>query len=231
MKSESIFTGFTDEAFKFFAELEENNYRPWFTERKHIYENEILNPLKALAVALTPSFYEIDSQMDFRPEKMLSRIYRDIRFSKDKSPYKNHMWVMFQRPFMKASDDWASFPGYYIEIGKDGINLGMGLFQAKSKIMAIYRDKVEYDQSYFRDITESLITTDGFTLGGEEYKRTINKNLSEYYQTWIQKKGIHLYKNIPLSNKTLYSNELIVYLENQFAPLHRFYDFLVDVCD
>lgn len=133
MKSEGIFAGFTPETFQFFAELEENNYKPWFDEHKHIYETEVLQPLKALAVALTPSFYEVDPEMDFRPNKMISRIYRDIRFSKDKTPYKNHMWVSFQRPFVKTTDDWTSFPGYYMEIGKEGINLGMGMFQAKKE--------------------------------------------------------------------------------------------------
>lgn len=230
MATESIFKGFTPETFQFFADLKENNYKPWFDEHKHIYETEVLYPLKALAVALTPAFYEIDPEMDFRPNKMISRIYRDIRFSKDKTPYKSHMWLSFQRPFVKTTDDWTSFPGYYMEIGEEGVNFGMGMFQAKKRIMDVFRDKVEYEQSHFRNITEGLINDNGFILGGEEYKRPIINNLSAYYQPWIQRKGIYLHKNIPIGD-ILYSDKFVLYMEKQFSPLHSLYEFFVDVCD
>ena len=230
MKTEGIFKGFSPETFQFFADLEENNYKPWFDEHKHIYESKVFQPLKALAAALTPSFYEVDSQMEFLPNKMISRIYRDIRFSHDKAPYKNHMWIMFQRPFTKTTDEWTSFPGYYMEIGKEGINFGMGMFQAKKKIMDIYRNKVEYEQSHFRNITEGLINEQEFILGGEKYKRPIKNDLSAYFQPWIQRKGVYLHKHI-LVEKILYSEDFIRYMEKEFLPLHSLYEFFVDVCD
>lgn len=230
MKTESKFTGFSRKTFDFFTELEENNCKPWFEEHKYIYEAEVLKPLKAFTQSLTPSFYELDPQMDFRPNKMVSRIYRDIRFSHDKTPYKKHMWIAFQRPFVKTTDEWASFPGYFLEIGKEGTNYGMGMFQAKKKIMDAYREKIEYEQDYFREITEDLITKHGYVLGGEEYKRPVKNDLPQYFQTWIQRKGIYVMKNLPIID-SMFSEDFVSYMEKEFSLLHPFYNFLIDVCD
>jgi uncharacterized protein (TIGR02453 family) len=230
MKTESKFTGFSPAAFRFLSDLEENNYKVWFDANKLVYESELLQPLKALAAALTPSFYEVDALMEFRPTKMISRIYRDIRFSIDKTPYKTCMWIMFQRPFMRTTDDWTSFPGYYLEISRNGAAYGMGLFQAKKKIMDIYRDQIEYDQDNFKAITENLIGKCGFEIGGEEYKRPFKNDLPDYFQPWIQRKGIYLHKQMPVG-EIFYSSEFVQCMEKEFAVLSPLYKFFVDVCD
>lgn len=224
------FNGFTEKTFWFFEELEKYNYKPWFEEHKAIYQSEVLQPLKDFAVVMTPSFYQLDPLMEFRPNKMISRIYRDIRFSPNKTPYKNHMWVMFQRPFIKQSDEWTNFPGYYMEIGKEGVNFGMGLFAGKKKVMDLYRDRIAYDPQSFREMTEGMRETHGFTLGGEEYKRPIPNELPEYFQPWIQRKGIFLTKNIP-ANKVLTATGFVSLMEKEFSYLHPLYEFLVDICD
>lgn len=230
MKETGHFTGFTPETFRFFEELEKNNCKAWFDEHKRVYETEVLRPLKALALALTPSFYEVDPQMEFRPEKMVSRIYRDIRFSHDKTPYKNHMWLAFQRPFLQMTDDWTSFPGYYIEIGKEGANLGMGLFAAKKKIMDRYREQIEYDPEHFREVVEGLREEKGFTLGGEAYKRPVKSDLPDYFQPWIQRKGIYLMKSLPPGER-FFSSAFVTLLEEEYSPLHPLYNFFADICD
>ena len=229
-QSDTKFTGFTPETFQFFNDLEENNYKPWFDEHKPVYESEVLLPLKAFAAAMTPSFYAVDPKMDLRPNKMISRIYRDIRFSKDKTPYKKQIWVMFQRPFTKATDEWTLFPGYYFEIGKGGAGYGMGLFEGKKKIMDAYREQVEYDPDYFEQITNGLLEKKGFQLGGEAYKRPLKNDLPEKLQPWIQKKGVYLYKQLPVS-EMLFSSRLIEFMEKEFSNLHPLYDFFVDICD
>lgn len=230
MKELSAFSGFTPQTFQFLKELEENNYKPWFEEHKLVYQLEVLLPLRALAAAMGPSFYQVDPQMELRPQKMLSRIYRDIRFSPDKTPYKSHMWVMFQRPFTKLSNDWASFPGYYLEIDKDGVSYGMGLFDAGKKIMDRYREQVTYDPGAFRELIDGLVEKKGFVIGGESYKRPLKSDLPEFFQPWIQRKGIYLTKRLPV-DKRLLSADFIPFLEQEFAYLHPLYDFFVDICD
>ena len=224
------FSGFSPETFQFFGELEENNCKPWFEEHKLVYELEVLQPLKALANALVPFFASVDPQMDFRPVKLISRIYRDIRFSHDKTPYKKHMWIAYQRPFHRQTTEWMSFPGFFLEIGKEGANYGMGMFEAQKKIMDRYREMVEYQPEQFRKITEGLVEKCGFTLDGEEYKRPVKSDLDAYFQPWIQRKGIWLIKNIPVGD-ALFSENLVFYLEKEFALLQALYDFFVDICE
>jgi len=225
MKSNEKFTGFTKETFDFFAGLKENNHKPWFEEHKPVYEREVLQPLKALVLAMTPAMYSIDSQMDFRSKRIISRIYRDIRFSNDKTPYKTNMWITFQR----VVQNWENFPGFYMEICADSYQYGMGLYLAKKNIMDEYRSKMEYETEHFRRTTEDLITKHNFVLGGDEYKRPINNLLPDYFQTWYQRKSIYLYKVCPIGNE-LFNEGFAKHLSDEFASLQPFYDFLVDVC-
>jgi len=226
MKEIQKFTGFTQETFNFFAGLKENNYKPWFEERRSVYEQEVLQPLKALVLAMTPAMYSIDSQMDFRSNKIISRIYRDIRFSTDKSPYKTNMWITFQR----MVPNWEGFPGFYMEITSDSYQYGMGLYMAKKNVMDYYRAKIEYEPESFRQMTEDLIVKHRFVIGGEEYKRPISNSLPDYFQTWFQRRSIYLYKICPIG-KELFDEGFAKHLSDEFTLLQAFYNFLTEVCD
>ncbi|MDR0832828.1 MAG: DUF2461 domain-containing protein [Candidatus Symbiothrix sp.] len=224
------FTGFSPKTFKFFKDLKKNNEKPWFDAHKPIYETEVLEPLKQLALSLSPFFYGIDPEMNLNPAKMVSRIYRDIRFSNDKTPYKEHMWISFQRLLPKDEDSaWASFPGFYLEIGPKGMEYGMGMFNASPTMMANFREWVQFEPSHFKEITQDLIDPNGYNLGGEVYKRLIVNQLDTYFQPWIQRKGLWLHKQLPV-NSVFYSNELVVFLEAQFNLLKPLYEFMTDVC-
>ena len=223
MKINEIFTGFTQETFSFFSDLKENNYKPWFEEHRAVYEQEVLQPLKALVHAMTPAMYSIDSQFDFRPHKIISRIYRDIRFSKDKSPYKTNMWITFQR----MVPNWERFPGYYMEISAEGYQYGMGLYMANKQTMDDYRAKIEYEQEHFRQIAEDIIVKGDFTIGGDDYKRPINNHLPDFFQTWIQRKSIYLYKICPIGIELL-DEGFVQHLFQEFTLLQPFYNFLLE---
>jgi uncharacterized protein (TIGR02453 family) len=189
-----------------------------------------LQPLKALANTLVPFFASIDPQMDFRPVKLISRIYRDIRFSHDKTPYKKHLWIAYQRPFQRQTTEWMSFPGFFVEIGKEGANYGMGMFDAQKKVMDRFREMIEYQPEQFKKITAGLVEEQGFTIEGEAYKRSLPSKLDDYFQPWIQRKGIYLVKSIP-AGEILFSENLAAYFEKEFALLHPLYDFFVDICE
>lgn len=221
------FTGFSPETFKFFNDLKEYNYKPWFDEHKPIYQEEVVQPLKALVNIMTPAMYAIDPQINMNPNKIVSRIYRDIRFSKDKTPYRTSMWISFQR----ALTDWKIFPGYYLEISEKGYQYGMGLYLPRKKEMDSFRSAIEYDPKHFREMTKDLIGKQGFILGGEEYKRPINKNdLPEYFQQWMQRKSICLYRDFPVGEE-LFSADFAQFLANEFTLLQPLYNYLVEICE
>src|SRR4051794_29643918 len=93
--SAATFAGFRPEAVEFLAELAANNDRAWFQPRKAEYEQLLKQPLEALCVALGEEFRRRKIPLQADPAKSPFRIYRDVRFAKDKSPYKTNVGASF----------------------------------------------------------------------------------------------------------------------------------------
>ena len=89
------FTGFNRDAIQFLVDLAANNDRAWFNPRKADYERLLKQPLEALCVALDERFRARGIPLEADPARSPFRIYRDVRFSKDKSPYKTHVSASF----------------------------------------------------------------------------------------------------------------------------------------
>lgn len=226
--NKQAFNGFTPQTFQFLKDLKENNYKEWFDTHKKVYETELLNPLKALFLALTPAMYAIDPDFEMRPHRAISRIYRDVRFSKDKSPYKTFMWMTFQRPVSR--EEWKDYPGYFLELNENSYTLGLGLFQPKKKVMDNFRDGVIYDAEEFQRVTQETVLDRGYTIKGEEYKRPIPNELSEYFQPWIQRKGIWIEKVKPVGEE-LYSGDIADKIAEDFTALEWLYNFMKEVSE
>ena len=128
------FAGFTREALQFLADLAANNERAWFTPRKADYERLLKHPLEALCVELAERFAERDIPLVADPAHSPFRIYRDTRFSKDKSPYK---------PYVSASFPWrGGGPGGYFSLRPGEIYLGGGLWHPEPTVLAAWRAAV-----------------------------------------------------------------------------------------
>lgn len=91
----ATFSGFRPEAIDFLAELAVNNDREWFTPRKGDYERLLKGPMEALVAALAEQLAARDIPLQADPRRSIFRIYRDTRFSKDKSPYKTNLGATF----------------------------------------------------------------------------------------------------------------------------------------
>jgi uncharacterized protein (TIGR02453 family) len=91
----AAFTGFRPEAIDFLADLAQNNERAWFQPRKDDYERLLKAPMEALVLALADRFEARSIPLEADPKRSVSRIYRDTRFAKDKSPYKRNIYARF----------------------------------------------------------------------------------------------------------------------------------------
>src|SRR5689334_14127840 len=91
----STFTGFRPEAIQFLADLAENNDRAWFQPRKAEFERLLKEPMESMIAALADAFAARGVPMLADPKRSPFRIYRDTRFSKDKSPYRTHLGATF----------------------------------------------------------------------------------------------------------------------------------------
>lgn len=119
----ATFSGFPSDTFKFFRDLAKHNDRDWFQPRKAQFERVCLEPFKALTVALDPPL----------GASKISRIYRDIRFSKDKSPYHTHLSTIVRGTYL-----WLSTKGLYI---------GNGIYMPDGPVLRKLRAAIDTDAS------------------------------------------------------------------------------------
>ena len=135
------FDGFTDETFRFLAELTANNEKTWFEANRGRYEAHYLAPALAFIEAIGPRMRaELPGEVQFeaRVNGSLFRINRDVRFSKDKTPYKNHIDMWFWQGERKG---WES-PGYYVRLLPDEIILGGGMHSFSKPGLETFRRAV-----------------------------------------------------------------------------------------
>lgn len=143
------FTGFRPEAIQFLADLAENNDRAWFTPRKAEYERLLKRPLEALCVALGDRFRERDIPLLADPARSPFRIYRDVRFSKDKSPYKTNIGASF--PW---TGEGEGRPGGYFHLSPGDIFIGGGMWHPEPARLAAFRRLVDSDPGRVRAVLE-----------------------------------------------------------------------------
>lgn len=220
---------FTTETFQFFKDIKENNNKAWFDEHKPVYDQYVYQPIKDLVTLLSPAMSSIDPEFELRPYRAVSRIYRDTRFSKDKTPYKTCMWLTFQKPVPR--EDWTSIPGYFMEITETEYTLGMGLFMPKKKTMDVFREEISYIQSEFKEHTENEVFARGYKVCGEEYKRKLPSDLDEYFQSWIQRKSVYVAKTIPVNREEVCHPDFYQVIEKDFIALEWLYKFMKEVSE
>src|SRR6059036_2882444 len=90
-----VFAGLPKEGLRFLRSLKRNNNREWFQKHKSIYETQVRQPMESLIEAMAAEFQRFAPEMVASPKVSAYRIYRDTRFSKDKSPYKTHVAASF----------------------------------------------------------------------------------------------------------------------------------------
>ena len=158
------FMGFRPEAIQFLADLAANNDRAWFTPRKAEFERLLKAPLEALCVALDERFRTRGIPLEADPTRSPFRIYRDVRFSKDKSPYKTNVSASF--PFTQGL---ASVGGYF-HLAPGSIHVGGGMWHPERAWLAAWREAV--DRSAGIDVLDdpAFVRTFG-SVGGDRLTR------------------------------------------------------------
>jgi uncharacterized protein (TIGR02453 family) len=119
------FEGFPRDGIDFMKRLKRNNNRPWFEKHKEEYGAVVKLPMQSLIVALQPQFEKFAPEFDIHPKRSLFRIYRDIRFSKDKTPYKTHVAAHF---VLRGKPKGVEGSGYYLHIEPGEVFIGGGIY-------------------------------------------------------------------------------------------------------
>ncbi|WP_435624085.1 DUF2461 domain-containing protein [Flagellimonas sp.] len=151
----------------FFKELAKNNHKEWFHANKKWYENDVKIPFLNLLDTILPTLQEWEGKIDGDSKKALFRINRDIRFSKDKSPYNTIMKAGFS-----AGGKKSELPGFYLGIDAESIHVGGGLFMISNPELKELRYHIAEHPEALLSIVERTDFVQNFgKLKGEKGKR------------------------------------------------------------
>lgn len=220
------FNGFSSTTFQFLRNLRENNRREWFELHKTEYQDHLLKPLQALATELGQFMLSIDSHIEVTPElnRTISRIYRDTRFSKDKSPYKTSHWITFKR----LRKEWKDFPAYFFEISPNSYRYGMGFYSASRETMDRLRQSIDLNSRSFLSAISFYAKQENFSIEGDEYKRPLKVAIPNELQEWYNRKNLYLVSNQQIEGNNI-DKGLISDLMHGFETIAPFYHYLCKV--
>jgi uncharacterized protein (TIGR02453 family) len=150
----SVSPHYTPDAIKFFRGLKRHNDREWFNARKAVYEREVKAPTIALAVAVNEALLRIAPENIQPPQKAMMRIYRDIRFSPDKRPYKIHQGVWWAREGLEKT----SGGGFYFDLSGEYVTIAAGAFMPeRDQLLAIRRHLEQHHEEMRRILAQNKL--------------------------------------------------------------------------
>jgi uncharacterized protein (TIGR02453 family) len=159
---------FKPDSIRFLRELRKNNNRDWFNENKSRYEHDVLDVALNFIQSMHDPLQEFAPHFTAIPKRMggsLMRVYRDTRFSKNKTPYKTNIGIQFRHE--QAKDVHA--PGYYLHIDPDEVFLGVGLWRPETAALAAIRERISTRQAEW--VRDDKAFKRHFSLGGESLSR------------------------------------------------------------
>ena len=205
-----------------------NNNREFFLENHDWYQSSVRTPCLDLASALGDAVNALDPELETRPTKVLSRINRDVRFSNDKSPYRDYLWLAFRRP----GEERRTTLGVYVDVSDDGINYGMGFYDENLPLMKAFRATLENAPAEFLEIAAEVEKE--FELHPKAYKRMKPPDaVPEPLRKWYPLRGFYVEKRISdyahMMSKTL--DEEIAEGYRRLTPLYRYFTRLTPIPD
>jgi len=161
---------FSSATFDFLDELAANNERDWFQANKHRYEDDVRRPALAFIETMAPILADIAPHFRADARKMggsLMRVYRDTRFSRDKTPYKTNIGIQFRH---EAGRD-VHAPGYYVHVSVHEVFLGAGIWHPEAEPLAKIRQHIVDRPADWLAARDDADFGRYFNLSGDSLKR------------------------------------------------------------
>ncbi|MBK9691628.1 MAG: TIGR02453 family protein [Gemmatimonadetes bacterium] len=149
------FTGFRPAALTFLRQLARHNTRPWFEAHRAAYEAEVRDPMRALVEEVDVHLAQVAPEITGDPKRSVFRIHRDVRFSRDKSPYKTHAACWFYHADAGkgvGSEAQGGGAGFYFHFAPGEFFLGAGIWMPPRPALARLREALSDDQEGFEAI-------------------------------------------------------------------------------
>jgi len=225
------FNGIGPESFQFFRELARNNHKPWFDEHRNIYETHVVGTFRSLLAALVPALLDLNPHFEIsgKTNANFSRINRDIRFSKDKTPYKSnyYLWVNDSRRSHQTDGR------LYVGLSADCLTVGFAIYGSfkpskKTVLDASFRPRFESHRSEFEKLLQGIVRKgryDTYWHRNEKGDWVQHPGLPRKDEDWQTLQAWIVRKVFPPESKALAKPSFAGKVEEIFRNLYPLYVF------
>ena len=220
---------FTARTIRFLSELAINNHREWFLGHQGEYETHVREPALRLIRDFAPRLKKISKHfvaVDRKAGGSLMRVQRDVRFAKDKTPYKTNIGIQFRHT---AGKD-VHAPGLYLHIEPSGCFLGSGLWHPEAPVLQKIRERILEKPARWRAASRNAAFRALFELGGDSQKRPPRGIDPDHplLEDLLRKDHI---ASAPLREKDAISARLPELLETSYSASRPYLKFLCDALE
>jgi uncharacterized protein (TIGR02453 family) len=200
--------------------LKDNNNRPWFESHRADWEN-LKAELQAVCGALEPFLGELDPELETNPKtgRCLGRIFRDIRFARDKSLFRESIDVLF----FSSACGRTKAPGFAVGLRADICYIGAWLGASMTGWRKRFEANIAAAPGQFERYLEENGNLGGFRLRSESYKRERVSGLPPLAREWAQRKYFYLADMVPEAETVSLGPEILGRIEGNFLRLYPLY--------
>lgn len=206
---------------EFLFENHAKDSKEWFTEHKGDYEKYVKEPFREFVLSIEPFIRKIDDKLSCDP-KRLSRIYRDARYSKGQSIFRDNAWYTFSR----TREEATTAPCFYFGVSPSGFEYGCGYYYAGTASMNALRKLILENDISFEKANNAFLSQNVFEMGGECYKKNHYPEESEEKRLWLNRRSIYFHYESK-DFKALYSKELYKTVGKDFLSIAPVYDLMM----
>lgn len=212
---------FTSGTLEFLEQLKQNNNRDWFQQKKPVYENSVKNPTKAFAIAMEGELERLTGE----PHKAkIFRINRDVRFSKDKTPYNTHAHISWT-----CRDGEAGGPAWMFGLSTEYCTLGCGNFEFSKPMLDAYRNLIAGEGGGRLTKIVGQLEKSNYRLSDPALKRVPSGFPADHPQgRFLRYKGIAVWRDLDGPNSAL-EPDLGETIINALKPMLPLWKFLSDL--
>jgi len=218
------YKGITRDALFLLADNRFRDSKAFYEEHKEEIKAKVTVPMRQLAGIIVEDLLSIDPLMNSIPTKMVSRVRRDTRYTKDKRLYRENMWIMFMRP----KHEWRGYPCMWFEVTPAGYSLGVGFYGDEPGLLQTYRKALRERPDEFINAVKKCEMT-GAMMFRNSYKRPFPgcpEGLEEYYN--LKDVGFMVCFG---ELEDLESDKIIEIMRGIYKAYTPMYKFLLDVSD
>lgn len=220
---------FTKDTFDFLEQLAANNQRSWFEENKLRYDSLVREPALDFIEEMGPVLEKFAPQFRAEPRKVggsLMRVFRDTRFSRDKTPYKTNIGIQFRHALGKD----VHAPGFYVHIATNECFLGAGCWHPDAQSLGRFRDHIVRKPEHWIDARDNKSFADHWKLFGESLARP-PRGYDANHPAVVDLKRKDFVGIAPLSFTEVTGSTLVKVAEDRFSRAAPFMKFLCDALE